>query len=256
MADRIFYAMEYRELNSLRWQSDEEESTLCFRITEDGLVPVDSEENCDVAIGRNAMYLYAPGTGGRVPRMVGNASAETVSNEALRLLWQVPAFSPLNEQQLEILSQTSIRREFLKDEVIVRQGESGDSLFILANGNLSVRYNDEQEGESEIACISDGACFGEMSLLTGAPRSATIQAKVDSVVYEIRKEHLRPFMERNQELVQALSELMAQRQLAGLHSQYYKTIRETEGKDLAQNFSNRILEFFGLRLTDQDIPEP
>jgi branched-chain amino acid transport system substrate-binding protein len=216
---------------------------------------VDSDENCDVGIGRNAIYLYSPGKVKKTVQTTKDGDHNPNRNEILHLLWQAPAFAPLNEHQLTTLSEKAVRHEYGKDEVIVRQGESGDSLFVLATGSLSVLYHDEQEGESEIASISDGACFGEMSLLTGAPRSATIQAKADSVVYEIKKEHLRPFMERSKEIVQALSELMAQRQLAGLHSNYYKSICETQGKELAQNFSNRILEFFGLRLSDQDLPD-
>jgi CRP-like cAMP-binding protein len=57
-----------------------------------------------------------------------------------------------------------------------------------------------------------GDVFGEMSLLTGQPRSATISAATDTVVFEIAREHLEPVLNRRPELAEALARVMAERQ--------------------------------------------
>jgi CRP-like cAMP-binding protein len=253
MNEKIVYALEYRELSALRWRSDDSEEPLCFRITEDGAVPVAPDDpECDLAIGRGAVYLYMPFRPGRsaLPDRAGSARAvpaESSGSELFKLLLRVVEFEALDDQQIWKLAEKAIRQDCSADAVIVRQGETGDSLFILAEGLLTVDIRDPEGREIEVARLEPGACFGEMSLLTGEPRSATIRAATDSVVYEIRKEHLRPFMEKNEAVVKRLSELMADRQLAEAYKKLVNAITQADGRSMAQDYSNRILEFFELK---------
>ena len=73
-------------------------------------------------------------------------------------------------------------------EAIVRQGEPGDSMFIVGSGRAAVVL--EPDGR-EVATIERGGYFGEMSLLTGEPRTATVVARGDTFVIEIDAEVFR-----------------------------------------------------------------
>lgn len=96
---------------------------------------------------------------------------------------------------------------------IVRAGDHGASLFVLVEGLLRVSIPTAAGGERQIDEMTPGAAFGEFSLLTGAPRSATVVPHGDAVVYEITKEHLEPILRRRPELAKRLSWILAQHQL-------------------------------------------
>lgn len=251
MSETPFYALEYRELNAIRWQSDKDGEPLYFKISESGLIPVKTEEECDIAIGRSAVYLYK--TGERQPASgvrrlpVRPSSADAAGRGALELLVRTEIFDPLNGEQLRELSKQLVERKCYAGTVVVRQDDEGDSLFVIADGAMKVTAHDAEGHERHITTLKAGACFGEMSLLTGAPRSATVTAEADSVVYEIRREHLRPLMQDRMEIVQGLSELMAERQLADAYRKQFENLRESEGGSLVTAFSKKIGELFGLK---------
>lgn len=249
MSETPFYALEYRELNAIRWQADKDGTPLYFKISESGLIPVKSEQDCDLAIGRSAVYLYS--TADRRPggkhSPLRSENADAAGRGALELLVRTEIFDPLDGEQLRELSKQLMQRKCPAGSVIVRQDEDGDSLFVIADGTMTVSAHGESSQERQITTLRPGACFGEMSLLTGAPRSATVTAETDSVVYEIRREHLRPLMKNRMELVQALSELMAERQLADSYRKQFENLRDTEGDSLVKSFSRKIGELFGLK---------
>ena len=67
-------------------------------------------------------------------------------------------------------------------EAIVRQGEPGHSMYVLCSGRVAVVL---EPGRQEVAVIEQGGYFGEMSLLTGEPRTATVVARGEAVVLEL-----------------------------------------------------------------------
>jgi small-conductance mechanosensitive channel/CRP-like cAMP-binding protein len=91
------------------------------------------------------------------------------------------------EQRREIAAETSVR-VFADGEAIVREGEPGHSMYIVCSGSVTVTL--ESAGR-EVAAIEQGGYFGEMSLLTGEPRSATVSARGDVQVIEIDAEVFR-----------------------------------------------------------------
>ena len=98
--------------------------------------------------------------------------------------------------------------------IVVREGEAADSLFILAGGALDVLL--ERAGANILLDrMVPGDIFGEISLLTGQPRSATIIAATEAVVFEISKRHLHPILQRRPELAEALAALMEGQRSAG-----------------------------------------
>ena len=107
--------------------------------------------------------------------------AQKVEEEE-RLLASVDLFASLSQEirhQIAVASPTAV---FGSGETIVRQGEEGQSMFVVMSGTVSVVL---EPSHDEVARIQAGGYFGEMSLLTGEPRSATVLAAGDTAVVEI-----------------------------------------------------------------------
>jgi small-conductance mechanosensitive channel/CRP-like cAMP-binding protein len=99
-----------------------------------------------------------------------------------RLLGGVDLFAGLNDEARHEIARSLRSRTFGNGESIVRQGEPGESMFIVGSGRAVVVLEPDRR---EVATIETGGYFGEMSLLTGEPRTATVIARGDTVVLEI-----------------------------------------------------------------------
>lgn len=118
---------------------------------------------------------------------------------------------PVN--QIEHLVRASPVLLFAHAEHIVSQGEAGASMFLLIRGEVEVLI-DRDGHQTRVAQLGPGDCFGEMSLLTGAPRTATVVAIGEVEAVEIDKTVFGALIRDNPEILANLSELLAQRQLA------------------------------------------
>lgn len=128
------------------------------------------------------------------------------------LLEHVDLFSPFTPAERLALADAMEVRSLTKGSFIVREGEIGQSLFLLAEGALEVTTVGDSGQNIVLDRILPGAVFGERSLLTGEPRSATITAATDVVLYEVRKEHLDPILQGRPEIAEGLGAVMAERQ--------------------------------------------
>jgi NTE family protein len=97
---------------------------------------------------------------------------------------QTPLFEGLDAAALESISQRMRPRRFAARAVICRQGEPGDSLFVIRSGLAQV-IDETAPGSRTVARLRRGEVIGEMSLLTGEPRSATVVANVPTEVLEL-----------------------------------------------------------------------
>ncbi len=98
-------------------------------------------------------------------------------------------------------------------EALVTRGETGDSMFVILDGSVEVVGKSGNGPRVVLAKLGPGECFGEMSLLTGDPRNATVRAVVDTLVLEIRKKDLSPLIEANPDLAGRLGGLLDRRQM-------------------------------------------
>jgi small-conductance mechanosensitive channel/CRP-like cAMP-binding protein len=134
-------------------------------------------------------------------------------------------FNCLTSEQLDHLIGGSRRVRFGRGERIIEQGAEGASMFVLLQGEAAVSI--AQNGAMvQVGSLRMGDCFGEMSLLTGEKRTATVRAEEDCEVIEIAKPAMAAVLREAPECVNLLSELLAARKM------------ETEGvlKDAAQGF--------------------
>ena len=109
---------------------------------------------------------------------------------------------------------------------MIEQGAEGDSMFILLQG-AAAGFHLKNGAMVRVGSLRMGDCFGEMSLLTGEKRTATVRAEKDCEVIEITKPAMAAVLREAPECVNQLSELLATRKM------------ETEGelKDAAQGFA-------------------
>jgi small-conductance mechanosensitive channel/CRP-like cAMP-binding protein len=134
--------------------------------------------------------------------------------DAERALRQEVLFEPLDKERIAMLARRSQMVRFGRGETVISQGEAGNSLFLIISGHASVKLSREGGHEVVVGMLEPGHTFGEMSLLTGAPRNATVVAESDLRLLEIGKEALEPLLRENPAVAEAMSRLMSERQIA------------------------------------------
>jgi len=108
----------------------------------------------------------------------------------IALLRKVPLFTGLKEEELRSLAEVTALRKFQKHSVILLAEEEGNTLFIIHKGKVKVSILSEDGREIVLSIFGDGEFFGEMSLLDGLPRSATVIALEDTEALILRRDDL------------------------------------------------------------------
>jgi len=140
---------------------------------------------------------------------------------------------------------------FTAGELIVRQGDAGDSMYIVTAGQVAINYAGMNNAETQVAVISAGDFFGESSLLTGEPRNASAIALSRVDCYELDKAGLQGIMDHRVDLAEDMSVVVAHRQMELAVSREKldaETARLREAQEQMQLLA-RIRRFFGLSTT-------
>lgn len=127
-------------------------------------------------------------------------------------LGEIDLFSTLDERARQLLAAGGGDRLYAAGEAVVRQGEPGDSMFVVLSGRARVLI---EPANQEVATIESGGFFGEMSMLTGETRTATVRAAEDARVLEIGAAAFRALAVERPALVEHISGVVAARR-AGL----------------------------------------
>src|SRR3989454_9968595 len=138
-----------------------------------------------------------------------------VINETEQLagfLKNVKLFAELSTDSLLKLGSSLKTAEFPPAEVIVREGAPGVSMYIIKSGLVEVRKKDPTTGfDFLVAQLSEGAAVGEMSLLTGKPRSATVTTVQPTVVFTLTRADFRNLLTQHPEISLGLARILAER---------------------------------------------
>src|SRR5437773_2018136 len=138
-----------------------------------------------------------------------------VINETEQLvgfLKNVKLFAELSTDSLLKLGSCLKTAEFPPAEVIVREGAPGVSMYIIKSGLVEVRKKDTTTGfDFLVAQLSKGAAVGEMSLLTGKPRSATVTTVQPTVVFTLTRADFRNLLTQHPEISLGLARILAER---------------------------------------------
>ncbi len=166
---------------------------------------------------------------------------ESMATAALR---QVPMWRTLTHEELQILGARLKHLHYAPGETIVRQGDSGASMFVILGGSVSVTLAGRSGHVEELATLEAGSFFGEMSLMTGVKRTASVVAVDEVECGELEKHDVADILMRRPELAQQISDLLEKRQIA-LDSLREKLQNKPEAVGKSDLLA-RIQDFFGI----------
>ncbi len=214
--------------------------------------PTDSEVRTRIffALERAGMRLAMPAHAVFLTEESDRQAVKTAKQLARRraLLRAVGLFEALSDAEVDELGAALKYAPFTRGEVITKQGAEGHWLYLVEDGKASVRVSDG-EVEKEVAAVGANEFFGEMSLLTGAPRSASVYAVTDVECFRLEKAAFQRVLEKRPELAQHLADVLNQRRASvlqareGLDAEAAKLRAKSSDADLV----DRIRAFFGLR---------
>ncbi|HEY1771174.1 MAG TPA: mechanosensitive ion channel family protein [Chthoniobacterales bacterium] len=166
---------------------------------------------------------------------------------ARTILETEPLFACLQDEQLDALIRGSRAVHFGRGEKLIEQDAEGSSMFVMLNGTAQVSV--AQNGTRiRVGVLRTGDCFGEMSLLTGERRTATVRAETDCEVLEISKPTMAELLHDSPECVTQLSDLLARRKMEteGLVRDATRDDGEDPVQEYRASFLERLRGFFEL----------
>lgn len=166
----------------------------------------------------------------------------TPTNVIEELFESVDLFQPLGDAARKTLAQRARTQLYGVHEEIVQQGAPGNSLYLIISGRCRVFVFAESETVPRpVALLSQGDFFGEMSLLTGAPRTATVVAEEETECLVIDKGDVKDLLLAKPQIVEQLSLALAERQIA--LSSISKTREPGAAESAAKQILGKIWEF-------------
>ena len=112
------------------------------------------------------------------------------------ILREVPIFSELSDEDLNIIMQLTVRRLFGKNSMIVIEEDQGDTLYIIESGSVKITRLNEEGREVILAILGSAEFFGEMALLDGQGRSANVMAIEETVLFTLNRRDFLDVLER------------------------------------------------------------
>lgn len=134
----------------------------------------------------------------------------TETDARMSVLADVPLLAVLSQAELADLARNSVVRFLSGDQQVMRAGEDGTSMVVVVEGRLNIMVN-----ATKVVTLWPGECAGEMSLLTGSPRSADVVADGPTCLLEVPKAALNQILQANPILVERIAAAIATRKEAG-----------------------------------------
>jgi small-conductance mechanosensitive channel/CRP-like cAMP-binding protein len=173
---------------------------------------------------------------------------KTDLDRRMAALSSVELFRNLDEEERNTLARGLRHCPFAKGEFIFREGAEGDSLYMIVRGEVAVEITIDGQGR-EVARIGPGQVFGEMSLMTGEKRSATITASVDAECYRLDRAAFQELLESRPQVAERVAEILAKRRIE--RAKFAEKLdEEATRRQLAEAKSDllgKIRSFFGMR---------
>jgi CRP/FNR family cyclic AMP-dependent transcriptional regulator len=128
------------------------------------------------------------------------------------MLAAIPLFKDLSAPERSELAGMMRPRTYAKLQPVFWVGEKGDEFYLISNGQLSVTCPDENGKDVKLATLEAGNFFGELSLLDGGPRTATVRADVESSLLALGREDFLQFLMKHPDAAIRMLTILGQRQ--------------------------------------------
>ncbi|MBN1541872.1 Crp/Fnr family transcriptional regulator [candidate division KSB1 bacterium] len=129
----------------------------------------------------------------------------------IRLMKRVPLFAKMPDSEVSQIADQCVRRECKKDQVILVEEELGQTLFIILRGTVKITRTSDEGREVIITMLRSGDFFGELSLLDGKGRSATVVAMEDAELFTLRRSEFLLILEQYPSISVELLKVLADR---------------------------------------------
>lgn len=180
----------------------------------------------------------------RAGLIVHHAAFELPFKVVREALAKLPLLKSATPAHIEKLAQGVRTARYGKGELLFRQNDCGDELFLIFAGALDIFLANGQNVEQKIASRGAGNFVGERSLLTGEARSATVRAAADSTVIVIGKQVMGDLLHDDPELAEQIAQVIAKRE-----KETQKLTQDLKGgtlDDQARSLLQSIRVFFAL----------
>lgn len=194
-----------------------------------------------LALPKHAIYLT------ELNEAHEEANAREWADRREAALAAVPLFADLAQEERSRLAASMRWAPFATGEVLTRQGAKANWLYVIVRGEASVRVAVDG-AEREVGRVGPGEFFGEMSLLTGAPRSATVVAVSPVECWRLDRGAFQELLERTPELAETVAAVLAERQteLDGARENLGLEARSRRKEARQRDLADAIRSFFGL----------
>jgi small-conductance mechanosensitive channel/CRP-like cAMP-binding protein len=162
-------------------------------------------------------------------------------------LQNVELFEPLTDDELTAVAGRLRVAPFLAGEAMVRQGDAADSLYLITKGRAEVRVEaDGGKLNEKVAELKAGDFFGEMGLMTGEPRAATVIAMTEVECFCLNKDAVNDVLATRPEVATDMSHILARRrvELDAVREDLNELAKQRRMQSTALDFLARIKEFF------------
>ncbi len=168
-------------------------------------------------------------------------------NRRVEAIRHVELFSLLTEEEYRDLAAGMKSSPFVRGEAMTRQGVKGDNLYLIIKGTAEVYITIADQTE-KIATLQAGDYFGEMALMTGETRRATVVAQTDVKCYRLDKKAFQRILQRRPEIAKDISHTLAKRsvELEAKQQELQEDVMNRQVETRQNELLLRIRDFFGL----------
>jgi len=145
---------------------------------------------------------------------------------------------------------SAIEKTFTNGEIIIKEGDSGNTFFQILNGKVGVYKNYGKDDQVQIAILEQGQYFGEMAVIENYPRSSSVVAEGDVTVNEIAAEELNEYISQNPDKILTIMKLLGDR-IKNMTDDYNEAKKILDGVRKANSSSN--YDSFFANMTKQSI---
>ena len=192
-------------------------------------------------LSKSGLSLSYPKEDVYVSQMPERQTKISLRSDVKKIISSIDLFNSFHESELEDVSNNLIEHELNANTIVIKEGNEGDSMFVVIEGLLDVFVNSKDGHHIKVGRLTPGDFFGEMSLMTGDKRSATVTAATDVLLFEITKESISKIIAARESVIIDFGEIITRRSEVNIQ---FKESYEKNKQNLLNDIVGKIKKFF------------